>query len=69
MGQMLIFPEWAFKVSNAEMLIMLKALGGRLRNDDEIAEAKELGDKLTRSRISELEHVTTHLKKSMEESS
>jgi hypothetical protein len=64
MGQMTMHPEWAFTVNNAEMLLILKALGGRLRPED-IEVAKELGDVLTRNRISELEHVTTHLRKSM----
>lgn len=66
MGQMIMHPEWAFKVSNAEMLIVLKALGGRLREED-IEVAKELGDTLTRNRISELENVVGHLRKAMDE--
>lgn len=64
MGQMIMHPEWAFKVSNAEMLIMLKALGGRLRPED-VEVAKELGDKLTSNRLAELDNVTRHLRKSM----
>lgn len=64
MGQMIMHPEWAFKVNNDEMLIILKALGGRLREDD-IDVAKELGDRLTKNRIAELDNVTRHLRKSM----
>ena len=64
MGQMIMHPEWAFKVNNDEMLIILKALGGRLRDED-IEVAKEIGDRLTKNRIAELDNVTKHLRKSM----
>lgn len=66
MGQIVMHAEWAFKVSNNEMLIILKALGGRLRPDD-IAVAKELGDTLTRNRIAEMDNVTKHLRRALDE--
>lgn len=37
---------WVFKLSKRDSLLVLKALGGRL-SEDEVAEAKALGDRLT----------------------
>lgn len=37
---------WVFKLSKRDSLLVLKALGGRL-SEDEAADAKALGDRLT----------------------
>lgn len=42
--------KWIVNLETPEIRLVLRALGGRLRDDDEIAQAKELGDKLTRLR-------------------
>ena len=66
MAIMSMYEEWGFRVSKAEMMLILKALGGRLK-EDELPAAKELGDRLTVSRIKEMEHVTETLRKSLRE--
>lgn len=39
--------EWNITVNDHDLAVLLKALGGRLANDDERAAAEVLGDKLT----------------------
>ena len=58
---------WAFQVSNAEMRLILQALGGRLRSED-IGPAKLLGDTLTRQRAESLEQTASQLRRSLGES-
>ena len=62
MANMVQTSEWTFTVSNKEMLLILKALGGRLKDDEEDEQAMALGDKLTTLRIKELENVTKQLR-------
>lgn len=42
--------KWIVNLETPDLRLVLRALGGRLHGDDEVAQAKELGDKLTRSR-------------------
>lgn len=46
-------PVWKMEVSNVEARLILRALGGRLKGEQEIAEAKALGDLLTKARADE----------------
>lgn len=41
---------WTMKLETTELRLVLKALGGRLLND-EILEASKLGDRLTKLRV------------------
>jgi hypothetical protein len=45
----MIAPRWQFNLSAADTRLVLAALGGRLRPDQE-ADAKRLGDELTIAR-------------------
>lgn len=51
MPEIALHPLWVFKANKAEALLILKALGGRL-SDEEKLQAKELGDVLTKQRAS-----------------
>jgi hypothetical protein len=66
MAIMMMHEEWSFKVNKSEMLLILKALGGRLKGADLVEEARELGDRLTMSRITEMEAVTLQLRKALD---
>jgi hypothetical protein len=55
--EVMINPVWTFRVSNRDALIILKALGGRLNNEDEIKQAEELGDRLTILRSKSLQMI------------
>lgn len=46
--------SWTFSTANDEMVLILKALGGRL-TPKEVVQAKALGDQLTRQRAAQLE--------------
>jgi hypothetical protein len=54
-------PSYVFELPQDKMLLVLKALGGRLR-DHEIRDARILGDELTEQRASELERVANQLR-------
>lgn len=58
--------NWMFDTSNEEMLLILKALGGRLK-PGEVAEAKALGDRLTKARADELERTVRQLREAIGE--
>jgi hypothetical protein len=45
-------------VSQKELLIILKALGSRLKTDEEAAEAKKLGDSITILRAKEAKQLS-----------
>lgn len=64
-------PVYIFQLEQPDAMLVLKALGGRLRPDsvlgDEIAQAKALGDRLTRERANELERVARQLRDSLME--
>ena len=49
MAEVLMHPVWVFKADKREALLILKALGGRLTEED-AKEAKELCDLLTLQR-------------------
>lgn len=66
MGQMKMNEEWCFIVNKSEMLLILKGLGGRLVGEAIIEEARELGNRLTKSRVTEMEYVTNQLRRALE---
>lgn len=39
--------SYSINLSNAELVIVLRALGGRMNGEEEMIEAKELGDRLS----------------------
>jgi hypothetical protein len=45
-----ISPTWVFQLGKRDTLLVLKALRGRLTDEDEVSAARELGDRLTRLR-------------------
>lgn len=47
--------EWTLTVDTIELRLILKALGGRLKDDDAVA-AKKLGDNLSMSRANATKH-------------
>lgn len=50
--QLYLKPNWIFELNKFDTLLILKALGGRL-TEDEVLKAKELGDRLTELRATE----------------
>ncbi|AXQ68804.1 hypothetical protein HOU00_gp321 [Caulobacter phage CcrPW] len=56
--------NWTFSTSNDEMVLIMKALGGRL-TPKEAALAKALGDKLTRERARQLEITIKQLREAV----
>lgn len=53
-GSMLnLLPLWRFTLGRKESLLVLKALGGRLKTEGEIDSAQQLGDRLTLQRANE----------------
>lgn len=57
---------WTFDTTAEDMLLILKALGGRLKGD-EVAKAKALGDNLTRARARQLEQTVRQLREAVGE--
>jgi hypothetical protein len=53
---------WNFHVTPRELLLVLKGLGDRL-DDDELAEAEALGDRLSRERINQTRNVLLSIDK------
>lgn len=58
--------SWRFTVSKQDALLILKALGGRLSNPEEVAKAKELGDRLTTLRAASGSDYVQHLVRTAE---
>ncbi len=58
--------SFIFTVPQDEMLLILKALGGRLK-DSEIDRARALGNKLTEQRAKELEGTALLLRRALQE--
>ncbi|AFU88127.1 hypothetical protein CcrColossus_gp257 [Caulobacter phage CcrColossus] len=56
--------SWTFSTSNDEMVLILKALGGRL-TPKEAEKAKALGDQLTRQRARQLEITISQLREAV----
>jgi hypothetical protein len=48
-------PSWVFRLYPRDASLVLRALGGRLRDDDDIKAAAELGDRLTTLRAKAVE--------------
>ena len=46
-------PEWVFHANSEEARLILRALGGRLKGEKEVEEAKALGDNLTKQRAAQ----------------
>lgn len=46
--------EWSLKVSDDDLLLILKSLGGRIATVDERAAAERLGDRLTELKANRL---------------
>lgn len=57
-------PIYVFELPQDEMLLILKALGGRLK-PEEVEEARVLGDKLTEQRAAELERTAKRLREAL----
>lgn len=57
-------PIYIFELPQPEMLLVLKALGGRLKPEEQEA-AKILGDRLTEQRAAELEQTAKQLRYAM----
>lgn len=55
---------YVFELPQEEMLLVLKALGGRLK-PEEIVAAQALGDRLTKQRVNELERTATILRNAL----
>jgi hypothetical protein len=55
MSALRITMDWSIDLTTRELLLVLKGLGGRLR-DDEIAEAKALGDRLSLLKGQQIDH-------------
>lgn len=50
MSQLKISPSWIIELDTADLRLVLKALGGRLKPED-VEAARCLGDRLTRDRV------------------
>lgn len=57
--------EWIIRVSKGDALLILKALGGRLK-PVEVEAAKELGDALTDLRLKTMEDYIASLRRAVE---
>lgn len=70
MADLRLFQTFSLSVSAAELTLILKALGGRAMDEDQAAQAKELGDRLSVQRVSLIEDAarnTAKLRRSLEE--
>lgn len=67
MTDLKLLPTWSLSLENAEMLLVLKALGGRLVKPEDVSAAKALGDTLTSRRAKQLRDQATMLEKALEE--
>lgn len=56
--------EWTLKVSTDELVMLLKALGGRLK-PEELADAKTLGDNISKLRASSTKSIVLSNEKLM----
>jgi 4-hydroxy-3-methylbut-2-enyl diphosphate reductase IspH len=59
---MRMIPVFQFTVNQNEMLLILKALGGRLKEDED-EDARELCNKLTAERAQALEQTAAQLRR------
>lgn len=57
-------PHYVFELPQDAMLLVLKALGGRLK-DEEIEAARKLCDQMTEQRAAELERTAKQLRDAM----
>ena len=60
---------WILTVSSEELRLILKALGGRLKDED-VLPAQTLGDEISRNKVTLAEHLNNEmqkLKKNLEE--
>lgn len=69
MSQLKLNPAWILELSMADLRLILRALGGRMTGEAEIAEAKALGNKLTLDRIKNTELELGKLKKALAQGS
>lgn len=63
MSNVILIATWRFDLDVSDTRLVLRALGGRLSGDDEIARAKELGDRLTHLRARATETLYTEMAK------
>jgi 4-hydroxy-3-methylbut-2-enyl diphosphate reductase IspH len=63
---MRMIPVFQFTVNQNEMLLILKALGGRLKEDED-EDARELCNKLTAERAQALEQTAAQLRRAVAE--
>lgn len=61
--EMTMETRWVLKLDPDDARIMLRALGNRNRNDDEVAEAVELGNRLTQLRSKQASHLAAEMQK------
>lgn len=61
--EMIMKTNWELKLDPRDATLVLKALGGRLRDDEERAEAKRLGDRLTQIRAQQSQMIANEMKK------
>lgn len=54
---------WVLTLDKRDSLLVLKALGGRLKSDAEIKAASELCDRLTKQRATEAGQLADHLRR------
>lgn len=47
-------PSWEFSLDNDDLVLVLKALGGRLSGAKQLGDAQELGNRLTSQRATQL---------------
>jgi hypothetical protein len=66
-ASMLMIASFQFTVDQTEMLLILKALGSRLREGEEAEAAKVLGNKLTTERAQALEMTAAQLRRALSE--
>jgi hypothetical protein len=64
---MRMIASFQFTVDQTEMLLILKALGSRLREGEEVEAAKVLGNKLTTERAQALEMTAAQLRRALSE--
>lgn len=51
---------WTLELDNDELLLVLKALGGRLKKEDHAHEAFELGNRITSLRVARLKQIAVN---------
>lgn len=61
-AQLSLKAMWVFTLDKSDSLLVLRALGGRLKTAEDINAARELGDRLTRLRAIEAETLSSAMR-------